>query len=172
MPTRWGEALWDALINAGEAHDIKPFGVEAQRLLRLEKGHLIVSQDTDGMSHPGELSLDWAVNVKKPFFVGGRSLNIIMQQTQTRKLVAFTLPAGSGEVKEGHLVLHGEDISGNVTSCEFSPTLNLIIGLAYVGIAQSEVDQRFPIRIDEGDIVQARVVSLPFYDPQNNRQEL
>jgi sarcosine oxidase subunit alpha len=39
-----------SLMKAGEASGIGPFGVEAQRLLRLEKGHLIVSQDTDGLT--------------------------------------------------------------------------------------------------------------------------
>ena len=51
---------------------IVPFGVEAQRLLRLEKGHLIVSQDTDGLTDPFEAHLGWAVKLDKPFFVGKR----------------------------------------------------------------------------------------------------
>ena len=47
VPASQGEALWDVLIEAGEDAGIRPFGVEAQRLLRLEKGHIIISQDTD-----------------------------------------------------------------------------------------------------------------------------
>ena len=52
-----GPALWDALMKAGEAHGIGPFGVEAQRLLRLEKGHLILGQDTDGLTTPFDVNL-------------------------------------------------------------------------------------------------------------------
>src|SRR5262249_59262373 len=48
VPASMGEALWDALMAAGGVEGINPFGVEAQRVLRLEKGHIIVSQDTDG----------------------------------------------------------------------------------------------------------------------------
>ena len=172
VPAPFGEALWDALMKAGEAFDIKPFGVETQRLLRLEKGHFIVSQDTDGMSHPGELSLTWAVNRKKPFFVGCRSVDILMAQKQTRKLVGFILPHTSLKPEEGHLVLEGDEISGNVTSCEYSSTNNKIIGMAYVGINQADVGYLFPIRVDNNEIVSAEVIQLPFYDPDNHRQEM
>lgn len=159
-------------MEAGKSLDIKPFGVETQRLLRLEKGHIIVSQDTDGMSHPGELSLNWAVNRKKPFFIGCRSVDIVMAQKQTRKLVGFKLPVTSTKPEEGHLVLGGENISGNVTSCEFSPATNAIIGMAYVGINQSEIGFQLPVRVNNGEMVMAEVVALPFYDPDNRRQEM
>ncbi|MEO8630985.1 MAG: 2Fe-2S iron-sulfur cluster-binding protein, partial [Betaproteobacteria bacterium] len=42
--------LWDALVESGADFGIRPFGVEAQRLLRLEKGHIIIGQDTDGLT--------------------------------------------------------------------------------------------------------------------------
>jgi len=172
VPTQFGEALWDLLMAAGAAFNIKPFGVEAQRLLRLEKGHIIVSQDTDGMSHPGELGLQWAINRKKPFFVGCRSVDIMMAQPASRQLVGFTLPKHSDKPQEGHLVIKGNDVSGNVTSCEYSPVTDCIIGMAYAGVNEAEPGCRIDIRVDKGKVVQAEVVSLPFYDPDNLRQEL
>jgi sarcosine oxidase subunit alpha len=159
-------------MEAGKAHDIRPFGVETQRLLRLEKGHVIISQDTDGMTHPAEIDMGWAVSRTKPFFVGRRSVDILEAQPLKRKLVGFTLPKGSPQPLEGHLVLNGPDISGNVTSCEYSASLGTIIGLAYAGIDQSAPDQQIPIRIEGGIVVQATVVQLPFFDPENQRQEL
>jgi sarcosine oxidase subunit alpha len=172
LPANYGEALWDALMEAGRAFNIKPFGVEAQRLLRLEKGHIIVGQDTDGMSHPGEVDLDWAVSRKKPFFVGRRSVDIVQAQKQKRKLVGFELAAQSVKPEEGHLVLEAENISGNVTSCEYSPTLERIVGLAYAGVQQSAVGSDLTIRVDGGQLVTAKVVQLPFYDTDNKRQEM
>jgi sarcosine oxidase subunit alpha len=53
-PSGMGETMWDALIRGGESVGIAPFGVEAQRVLRLEKGHIIVGQDTDGLTNPVE----------------------------------------------------------------------------------------------------------------------
>lgn len=171
-PARYGEALWDALMEAGKAHDIRPFGVETQRLLRLEKGHVIIGQDTDGMTSPAEIDMHWAIARSKPFFVGKRAVEILEAQAPIRKLVGFTLPRSSSQPLEGHLVLKGADISGNVTSCEYSQTLGQIIGLAYCAPEQATPGQLLPIRVEGGEMVQATVVQLPFYDPENQRQEL
>ncbi|KGD72078.2 aminomethyltransferase [Tatumella morbirosei] len=172
VPTRYGQALWDALMEAGQQYDIQPFGVEAQRLLRLEKGHVIIGQDTDGMSHPQEISMGWAVNRTKPSFIGRRAIDILEAHQPVRKLVAFTLPAGSPQPLEGHLVLEGDRITGNVTSCEFSPTLNAIIGMSYASAEQATPGDRLTIRTEGGREVTAEVVRLPFYDAENQRQEL
>jgi sarcosine oxidase subunit alpha len=172
VPARYGEALWDALMEAGKEFDLRPFGVETQRLLRLEKGHVIISQDTDGMTHPSEIDMGWAVTRSKPFFVGKRSVEILEAQPLKRKLVGFTLPATSMKPLEGHLVLNGPDISGNVTSCEYSETLGQIIGLAYCAAEQSVPGDQIPIRVEGGMVVYAKVVKLPFYDPETKRQEL
>jgi sarcosine oxidase subunit alpha len=172
VPARYGEYLWDVLMEAGEVEGIRPFGVETQRLLRLEKGHVIISQDTDGMTTPGEIDMTWAISRTKPFFVGKRSVEILEQQPQKRKLVGFTLEKGSRQPLEGHLVLDGSDISGNVSSCEYSETLGQIIGLAYAGANQGIPGSHLPIRVEGGEMVHATVVELPFFDPANQRQEL
>ena len=172
VPARFGEALWDALMEAGKEFDIRPFGVETQRLLRLEKGHVIISQDTDGMTHPAEIDMGWALSRSKPFFVGKRSVEILEAQPLKRKLVGFVLPASSARPLEGHLVLNGPDISGNVTSCEYSQTLGQIIGLAYCAASQSAPGSQIPIRVEGGQVVNATVVKLPFFDPETKRQEL
>jgi len=172
VPARHAERLWDALMQAGAGLGIRPFGVETQRLLRLEKGHVIISQDTDGMTHPAEIDMQWAIGRKKPFFVGKRSIEILEAQPLKRKLVGFTLPQGSPQPLEGHLVLDGADISGNVTSCEYSQTLGQVIGLAYAGAHQATPGMHIPIRVEGGVMVHAKVVSLPFHDPDNLRQEL
>ncbi|MDF5988293.1 glycine cleavage T C-terminal barrel domain-containing protein [Pseudomonas aeruginosa] len=172
VPARYGEALWDALMAAGKDFDIRPFGVETQRLLRLEKGHVIISQDTDGMTHPGEIDMGWAIARSKPFFVGKRSVEILEAQPMKRKLVGFVLPADSPKPLEGHLVLNGADISGNVTSCRYSQTLDQIIGLACARSPRARRAARCQSRVEGGREVQATVVSLPFFDPQTQRQEL
>ncbi len=77
VPADGAALLWDALMQAGCAHGIQPFGVEAQRLLRLEKAHIIIGQDTDGLTTPIEAAMDWAVKMDKPYFIGQRSLKII-----------------------------------------------------------------------------------------------
>jgi sarcosine oxidase subunit alpha len=172
IPALMASHVWDALIKAGTSWNMRPFGVETQRLLRLEKGHIIVGQDTDGMSHPGEVHLTWAVSRKKPFFVGNRSVDILMNHEPKRMLVGFELNKKAPQPKEGHLVLKNGDIVGNVTSCEYSPTLDCIIGMAYADPGDAEPGSKIEIRTDNAVSVMAPVVALPFYDAHNLRQQL
>ncbi|HZP84478.1 MAG TPA: glycine cleavage T C-terminal barrel domain-containing protein, partial [Chthonomonadaceae bacterium] len=172
VPAHSAAYVWDGLMRAGRSFDIRPFGVEAQRVLRLEKGHVIVGQDTDGLTVPREAHMDWAVKLDKPFFVGQRSLKILGTKEIKRTLVGFMLPEDySGPIpKECHLVIRDGEITGRVTSITFSPTLHQVIGLAYVHPSQSKPGAHFQIRLDDGKMVTAEVVSLPFYDPKNLRQ--
>ena len=165
-------AVWQALMEAGHSFGIRPFGIEAQRLLRLEKSHLIIGQDTDGLTHPFEAGLGWAVKMKKRFFVGQRSLAILRGKNLTRILVGFTLSGNTAgpRPKECHLVVEKDRIAGRVTSVCFSPTLRQVIGLAYVRPDQAELGTKFQIRVDKGVIVEATVTATPFYDPGNLRQ--
>ncbi len=172
-PSGLGEALWDKLTEAGRPLGLKPFGVEAQRVLRLEKGHIIVGQDTDGLTHPAEAGMEWALAKKKPFYVGKRSIEMQIAKGVRRKLAGFTLVDPEAPApKECHLVIEDGAIVGRVTSVVRSPTLSKVIGLAYLPPALTEVGKRFTIRADFGALVEAEVVATPFYDPENARQEM
>ena len=57
VPAAYGLHVWEALMQRGADLGIRPFGVEAQRILRLEKGHFIVGQDTDGLTRPFAVGL-------------------------------------------------------------------------------------------------------------------
>ena len=173
VPAHQGEALWDALMEEGQEESIRPFGVEAQRLLRLEKGHIIISQDTDGLTHPIEADMAWAISRKKPFYVGLKSVSILEGKPLTRKLVGLELSESNSTIpKECHLVIDGSNITGRITSIGYSPVLKKVVALAYVAPHQSDPGSEVEIRVDEGEIVQATVVKLPFYDPDGKRQEL
>ena len=172
-PSGFGEALWDKLMDAGGPLGLKPFGVEAQRILRLEKGHIIVGQDTDGLTHPAEAGMEWALAKKKSFYVGKRSIDMQMTKGTTRKLVGFAVSGTDAPTpKDCHLIIRDGEIVGRITSVVQSPTLGKVIGLAFVPPAMSEVGTKFQIRVDGGLMADAQVVATPFYDPENKRQEL
>jgi sarcosine oxidase subunit alpha len=173
VPASCGEALWDALMAAGQSHGMRPFGVEAQRLLRLEKGHIIVSQDTDGLTTPHEADMAWAIAGKKPFYVGMRSVSVQAERRLTRRLVGFEITdRAAPQPKECHLVIRGDEITGRVTSVAFSEALEKVIGLAYVAPDQADEGSTIEIKVDGGERVPAAVVKLPFYDPDGARQEM
>ena len=172
VPAGFGEALWDRLMEAGAADGIRPFGVEAQRLLRLEKGHIIVGQDTDGLTTPMEADMEWAVRRSKPFFVGGRALDVHDGNPLIRKLAGFVLTdADAPAPEECCLVVRDGEIAGRVTSSMRSPHLERVIGLAFLPPGDAEPGRRFEIRTPDGGTVSAEVAPLPFYDPGNARQE-
>ena len=170
LPAGYAVAVWRALLAAGAPWSIQPFGVEAQRLLRLEKGHLIVGQDTDGVTNALEIGAPWALKMDKPFFIGQRSLRILAQQPRRQVLVGFRLPPGvARRPKECHLVIDNGRIEGRVTSVGFSQTLGQCIGLALVTPAQA-ARQQLRIRIESGVEILADLTPLPFYDPRGERQ--
>ena len=172
VPSSQGEALWDILLETGKEYGICPCGIEAQRLLRLEKGHIIVGQDTDGLTMPQEVDMSWAIAKKKPFFVGKRAVDVFGNKKLTRQLVGFTLAKESELPLECNIVVDGNEITGRVTSLAYSPSVKKNIGLAYVAPEQSNVGDTFNIKLTSGKLIQATVTQLPFYDAEGKRQEL
>ena len=141
--------------------------------MRLEKGHIIIGQDTDGLTTPLEAGLEWAVRMDKPFFIGQRSLRILEKQPRKHRLVGFALGKEfAGETpKECHLVIRNGNIAGRVTSIAYSESLGHHLGLAFVAPELAQEGLRFNIRGEAGRMVEAAVVRTPFYDPAAERQK-
>jgi sarcosine oxidase subunit alpha len=53
-----------------------------------------------------------------------------------------------------------------------SPSLDKVVGLAYVAPDQAEPGKTFDIKVEGGRLIQAKVILIPFYDPENKRQEM
>lgn len=162
--------IWEALLQAGAARGIVPFGVEAQRLLRLEKGHIIIGQDTDGLTNPFEAGLGKLVHADKPFFVGQRSLAILARRGERQKLIGFTLDAPRAPLAECHLAIDGARIAGRITSIAWSAAMQKTIGLALLEPSMAKAGGHVQFRDDTGALHAATLVETPFYDPKNLRQ--
>jgi sarcosine oxidase subunit alpha len=160
--------LWEALMNAGKEFGLRPFGVEAQRILRLEKGHFIVGVDTDALSNPLEAGLEWLVRFDKVFFHGREPLLRLRVKGSRSQLVGFQMAQGEFKPEEGCQVVEDGAPVGRVTSVRYSPTLERIIGLAWVPAPRSKAGDRFAIRHQRRDLI-AVVTSLPFYDREGKR---
>ena len=172
-PSSLAPALWDAVMEAGKPHGLTPYGLEASRILRLEKGHILIGQDTDAITTPDELGFGWAVSKKKPFFVGKRSIEMRARLGQSRKLVGLQFPAGAKNIPgESCLVLRGNDPVGQITSIGFSPTLGCSIALAYVHVDDAAEGSRVTVKCRDGALVEVPVVGHAFFDPTNARQEM
>ena len=173
-PAGGGQYLWEALMEAGADHGIRPFGIEAQRILRLEKGHLIVGQDTDALSDAISADSGWAVKLEKDDFLGKRALTRVAETGPKQRLVGFRMTRDDAAVEEGLQIVTrrsggGFDIIGWITSCRRSPTLGGIIGLCWLPAdLAGEEGTSFSVyaggRLEEG-----RVHHGAFYDPAGER---
>jgi sarcosine oxidase subunit alpha len=169
-PSRYAWHLWEAILEAGREAGLRPYGVEAQRILRLEKGHLIIGQDTDALSTPLEAGLGSMVRFDKPTFNGKAPLQELKQRGGSTRMVGFTMLKGGSAPAEGCQVVHNEMPRGRVTSSRLSPILGQFIGLAWVSSKRSNVGERFMIRTNNVDLP-AIVTQLPFYDPEGLRMK-
>ena len=127
-PAEYGEHVWDALMASGERFGIRPFGVEAQRVLRLQKQHIIVTHDTDALSTPVEANMAWIVKLEKEDFVGRPALERLQQRGPRQQLVGFRTenphrvpPEGAAVVQSGKGV--GRYLSGSDLRCGIIPSV-------------------------------------------------
>lgn len=165
FPACFAEYFWDQALTAGREFGIAPFGVEAQRLLRLEKKHVIVGQDTDALSNPLEAGMEWAVKFDKEDFIGKPGLLASRANGLSNKLVGFI---SDRLVEEGSVVVLNQAPVGRVTSARMSPHQKCCVGMAWVPLALASEGTAFQIR-SEGAIVTARTCNQPFYDPAGLR---
>jgi sarcosine oxidase subunit alpha len=173
-PAEYGIHLWDALMEAGQEPGIRPCGVEAQRVLRLEKQHLIVGHDTDALSNPLDAAMPWVVKWEKDDFVGRPSLQRLHEgngrngDAVRQRLVGFTVARTDLSVPEGSQIVEEGLPVGRVTSYRRSPTLGTGIGLAWVPEASATEGGEIRIAVDSST-VPAVVTTRPFYDPEGVR---
>jgi sarcosine oxidase, subunit alpha len=162
--SRSGE-LWDALLAAGGDLGIRPHGLDALRLLRLEKGHILHGQDTDFDSTPAKLDLGWAVRLDKGPFVGRSALLRLGELPVKQKLVKIRFD-GKRAPAEG-AVVHGAEtgFAGVLTSSRMSLVLGCGVAL---GLVHAGDDGSFPTSV-RADGIEGRVVDQPFYDPTGER---
>ncbi len=173
-PAGFGLHLWETILEAGREFGIRPFGLEAQRVLRLEKAHIIIGQDTDAISDPLAADLGRVVKFDKPDFLGKRSLVQVAATGPKQRLVGFKLVRPGAAPEEGLQIVRKLDngrleIIGWVTSSRFSPTLNEAIGLCWLPAdLAAQPGASFTIRRD-GSLIEAHVHHGPFYDPGGQR---
>jgi sarcosine oxidase subunit alpha len=174
VPARYGLALWQALMTAGESYDITPFGTETMHILRAEKGYIIVGQETDGTTTPGDVGMDWIVSKQKDF-IGKRSLRRSDSVRDDRKQLVGLLTVDPDEVlPEGAQIVAERSrkppmkMVGHVTSSYYSATLGRSIALALMRRGRRCHGETVYIPL-EHRVVAANVSKPVFYDPEGKR---
>ena len=167
FPAEYGEYMWDTLMEAGREYRIAPFGVEAQRILRLEKKHVIIGQDTDVVSNPLEGDMSWVVRFEKEDFIGKRGLQEVLERGLRDKLVGFVMRDSTVPMDGVPVVVAGKPV-GRVTSARLGTAEARGFGLAWVPIELSEDGTEIHIQVN-GAPQPATVLSAPLYDPEGKK---
>jgi aminomethyltransferase len=198
MPVSRATRVWDALVQAGEAHGLRAAGMLALDMVRLEAGLILIDVDFTSARHalipeqaysPFEIGLGRLVNFKKSYFVGKRALEAERDGGgPARRLVGLRINWASIESLSAARGLPPEVPStawrtsvpvfksghqiGRATSGTWSPTLKQNIALASLPKALSEPGTRvaveWTVETRRGRAA-ASVVELPFFDPPRKR---
>ena len=164
-PWEQSESIWKKLLEQGSSFSVAPVGLGARDTLRLEMAYLLSGQDFDESKSPLEAGLAWMMKNPKSY-VGKEILLEQQKKDIQQKLKGFIMEESLGVPRKGYSVLSesGETI-GVVTSGAKSPSLEKMIGLAYIrGQGASCV---LDIR---GSKVKACVVSGPFLKKENKNE--
>jgi len=170
LPTAAGEYFWETLMEAGAAHGIQPFGLEPQRVLRLEKMHVIVGQDTNAESSPLEAAMPWIVKLdKESDWIGRYQIEYYKRRGDRNALVGFVCENGATPVEGSQVIGDDGDPCGRITSSRFSRRLGKAIGIAWLPIAKADEGTRIAISDPSGERIPASVTHRAFYDSEGER---
>lgn len=158
-------AIWNTLLTVGKSCGLKPAGLGARDLLRLEMAYLLYGNDIGEETTPIEATAEWIVDFAKGNFIGR---NVLQQQKDNgvpKRLVAFELTQ-KAVPRRGFRILSDESSDGKemgeVTSGNLSPILQKGIGLGYVPPQMAAIGSSISIDI-RGRAIPAVIVKPPFY---------
>ena len=148
--------LWEMIQSKG----IQPIGLAARDTLRLEMGYCLYGNDIDETTNALEAGLGWVTKFNTDF-IGSQALLRTKESGLTQKLVGFKM-IDKGIPRNGYVIKDGQGQTiGRVTSGTLSPSLGYGIGLGYVTLSSSQLDQEIFIEV-RSKALKAVVVKLPF----------
>jgi aminomethyltransferase len=190
-------ALWDVLMQAGHDYAITPAGILALDIVRVEAGLLLLDVDYTSAhkaaieaqkSSPFELNLGWAVSLDKPNFVGKKALRaekvrgpawqFVGLEIEWPSLERLFLDEGLPPQLPNVTVRASVPVSsmgrqvGYASSSTWSPLLKKYLALAHVEAAHAKPGNMLMYEMmvqHKHRYTPARVVALPFFDPERKR---
>jgi glycine cleavage system T protein (aminomethyltransferase) len=194
-----GDALsvFDAIMESGRPHGLRPAGLDALDVTRIEAGFVL--QDVDYFSAPRcaiesrkssplEIGLDWTVDLDRDGFVGQDALRAEKARGSTWQLVGLDISwegiealysthglppnLSSHASRDAVPVYVGSRQFGQVTSSTWSPLLKKYVAIATLKPEYAALDTEVLVEHTvefERTSVKATVVRRPFFDPERKR---
>ena len=198
IPAERAVEAWDVLVAAGGPDRLRPAGMLALDVVRLEAGLVLIEVDYTSAVHshipgqnysPYEIGLGRLVDLASGDFIGRRALVAEMAAGgPARRLVGLdiewpdieALYAAQGLAPSAPPIVSRSPVPvfaagrqvGRVTSTGWSPILKKMLGLGSVAFAHARtgtrLDMEWTVEARRGTVA-ARVVDLPFFDPARKR---
>jgi sarcosine oxidase subunit alpha len=175
VPASYMKSVWLMLKEAGKEFKIQNFGVEAQNVLRMEKCHIILGQESEQRTNLLDVGLGflWDRTKAEAKTVGAVALRQAENDRTRLKLVGFKTENNSRAPRDGALVVD-EKVRGYICTARDSFSLNEAVGMALVEADLSKIGTRLEIYEDEcgDDRIYGVVAAMPFYDPEGKRMRM
>jgi aminomethyltransferase len=187
------KAVWDAIVQAGPRFDLKPAGLLALDVARIEAGLLLIDVDffsarkaltTSQLYTPFEMGLGRLVDFGKERFIGRQALAAEHARGPRRRIVGLTIdwpdvealyvavglpPLAEPTASRAAVpVFQRQRQIGRMTSSTWSPVLKQMIGLATVDAPAAVPGTRLEVEHTVDAVrhrVGARVTATPFFNP-------
>ncbi|MCR8726169.1 GcvT family protein [Frigidibacter sp. ROC022] len=172
MPIADTARVYDALMQAGEAHGIRPVGYRALESLRLEKGYRAWSSDITPGDTPQEAGLGWAVKLRRETpFLGRAALEAAAGKPLAKRFAGFVLDDPEAVLLGRETILRDGAEVGYLTSGGYGYSVQSPIGYGYVrnpeGVSTDWLNSGEYALVVAGETLPARLSLRPFYDPEN-----
>ncbi len=175
VPSSWMQSLWEIIESAGKEFNIGNFGVEAQNVMRMEKGHLILGIESEQRTNLLDLGLGflWDRSKMEAKTVGAVALRQAENDSGRLKLVGIKMDDSQRPPRDGSVIVD-KRIRGYVCTARRSFSLDTVIGMALVESDLSNIGTELEIFEDEckAELIHVRVVHMPFYDPEGKRMKM
>ncbi|HLS19190.1 MAG TPA: glycine cleavage T C-terminal barrel domain-containing protein, partial [Paracoccaceae bacterium] len=175
VPTRYGDAMWRRLLEAGKEFDVVAYGTEALGVMRIEKGHA-AGNELNGMTTALNLGMGRMVSKKKDSIGSTLAKREGLNQPDALMLVGFKPVDSSQKVTAGaHLMNRTGPVDaahdqGYVTSACYSPILNSSIGIGFLKDGANRMGEIIRIVSPLTNLtIEAEVVNPVFIDPEGDR---
>jgi glycine cleavage system aminomethyltransferase T len=177
IPAEQAVHVYDRVVEAGKSFGLRHAGLRALGSLRMEKAYRDYGHDIDNTDDPYEVGLSFAVDLKKPEFIG--KAHCVERKAQgpayTRRLLQVLVKDPEPLLYHGEVVYRNGKAVGNVRHASYGFTLGGAVGLAmidagepidkaYLSEGEWEIDiagRRYPLAVG--------LPNRPMYDPKMER---
>lgn len=161
LPSAQAEQVWQALLQAGMPLGLRPVGLAALNMLRVEAGIPWYGLDMDEGRIVLEVGLEHALSFSKGCYLGQEVVERVTARGHVNRKLSGLLVQGDTPPVSGEKLFHDAQEVGWVTSAVVSPRLGRPIALGYVRREYQAPGTQ--LQIDrQGTPMIAEVTALPF----------